>query len=97
MVLFIVIDGSETFARLAEFWERYVRYLAASDDTAAALGALQRATQVHCRSKPAVHLFAARFQEQHGDVAAARASLELVTDRLAPDDIKVSGMPLNLH
>ena len=74
----------------AEFWERYVRYLAAGDDTAAALGALQRATQVHCRTKPTMHLFAARFQEQHGDVAAARASLELVTDTLAPANIRVS-------
>jgi hypothetical protein len=92
MVLCIDICGLEDFACPAEFWERYVRYLAASDDTAAALGALQRATQVHCRSKPAMHLFAARFQEQHGDVAAARASLELVTNMLAPDDIKVSTM-----
>ena len=78
---------------LAEFWERYVRYLAAGDDTAAALGALQRAMQVHCRTKPAIHLFAARFQEQHGDVAAARASLELVTDTLATGNIRVSGCP----
>ena len=44
-----------------------------------------------------MHLFAARFQEQHGDVAAARASLELVTDKLATDDIKVSTALLNLH
>ena len=40
-----------------------------------------------------MHLFAARFQEQHGDVAAARASLELVTDTLAPGDIRVSAPP----
>ena len=81
----------------AEFWERYVRYLATGDDTTAALGALQRATQVHCRTKPAVHLFAARFQEQHCDVAAARASLELVTDTLAPGDIRVSAAVLIMH
>ena len=51
--------------------------------------ALQRATQVHCRSRPEAHLFAARFHEQQGDVAAARASLEHVTDQLAKGNIKV--------
>ncbi|KAJ0565348.1 hypothetical protein HanIR_Chr06g0261621 [Helianthus annuus] len=36
--------------------------------------ALARATQVFVKRQPAIHLFAARFKEQGGDIAGARAS-----------------------
>lgn len=58
-------------------------------DGDAASSALQRSTQVHCKQRPEAHLFAAHFQEQQGDAAAARASLELVIDQLAEGDVKV--------
>ena len=73
----------------AELWERYVRFLEGGGDVDAASSALQRSTQVHCKQRPEAHLFAAHFQEQQGDAASARASLEIVIDQQAEGDVKV--------
>lgn len=67
----------------ADFWARYVRFLE-GQDAAAAERALKRATGLFCQQRPEMHLFAAQFQERHGDDAAARASLQLVSGELAP-------------
>ncbi|KAJ0570855.1 putative tetratricopeptide-like helical domain superfamily [Helianthus annuus] len=40
--------------------------------------ALARATQVFVKRQPEIHLFAARFKEQGGDIGGARASYQLV-------------------
>lgn len=47
-----------------EFWERYVRFLQSKGMKEEATGALQRATTVYCRTRPEIHVFAARFEEQ---------------------------------
>lgn len=67
----------------ADFWARFVRYQEGIDNVAAKL-VLERATALFCKQRPEMHMFAGQFHERHGDVLAARASFELVTDSLAP-------------
>ena len=55
-----------------------MRYLEGSGDVAGARAALQRATLVHCKAQPDIHIFSALFEERHGDVEAARAEYALV-------------------
>ncbi len=54
--------------RVAEFWERYVRWLEGKGMEAEARGALQREVETSCKTRPEAHLFAARFEERHGRV-----------------------------
>lgn len=46
--------------------------------------ALARATQVFVKRQPEIHLFAARFREQHGDIPGARAAYQLVHAEISP-------------
>jgi hypothetical protein len=51
--------------------------------------ALHRAAWVHCKRRPEMHLFAARFEERAGDIEAARNSYERVLTELAPNLLAV--------
>uniref|UniRef100_A0A6N2KD48 Suppressor of forked domain-containing protein n=1 Tax=Salix viminalis TaxID=40686 RepID=A0A6N2KD48_SALVM len=46
--------------------------------------ALARATQVFVKRQPVIHLFAARFKEQNGDIPGARAAYRVVHAEIAP-------------
>ncbi|KMT05743.1 hypothetical protein BVRB_7g166710 isoform C [Beta vulgaris subsp. vulgaris] len=46
--------------------------------------ALARAAQVFVKRQPEIHLFAARFKEQHDDVPGARAAYQLVHSEISP-------------
>ncbi|KAG8477807.1 hypothetical protein CXB51_027768 [Gossypium anomalum] len=46
--------------------------------------ALARATQVFVKRQPEIHLFAARFKEQNGDIPGARAAYQLVHNEISP-------------
>ena len=62
----------------AEYWTRYARHLEASGDIERARAAVQRAALVHCKQQHTAHLYAALFEERHGNADAARASFILV-------------------
>ncbi len=65
-----------------DFWMSYVSFLQApntDEDTQAARAALQRGL-IHCINKPELLLFAARWEEQHGGVDAARAHYRMLLD-----------------
>ncbi|VFQ86275.1 unnamed protein product [Cuscuta campestris] len=46
--------------------------------------AIVRATQVFVKRQPEIHLFAARFREQHDDIPGARAAYQLVHSEISP-------------
>lgn len=46
--------------------------------------ALARATQVFVKRLPEIHLFAARFKEQNGDIEGAHAAYQLVHTEISP-------------
>ncbi|MEW5305438.1 MAG: hypothetical protein WDW36_007977 [Sanguina aurantia] len=71
-------------ASYPEFWMRYIRYLEAAGDIEGADSALQRALQVHCKRRPATHLFAARCEELRGGIEQARTRYAYVMTTLAP-------------
>ncbi|KAK6164416.1 hypothetical protein DH2020_001280 [Rehmannia glutinosa] len=71
-------------ARYPEYWIRYVLCMEASGSRELAENALARATQVFVKRQPEIHLFAARFKEQHGDVSGARAAYQLVHTGISP-------------
>ncbi|KAI3449821.1 hypothetical protein Pfo_006486 [Paulownia fortunei] len=71
-------------ARYPEYWIRYVLCMEASGSMELAENALARATQVFVKRQPEIHLFAARFKEQHGDVSGARAAYQLVHTGISP-------------
>lgn len=56
----------------------------ASGSMELAENALARATQVFVKRQPEIHLFAARFKEQHGDISGARAAYQLVHTGISP-------------
>lgn len=66
-----------------DFWKRYVRYMEKSD-VERARGILERATIVHCKAKVDLHLFAAHFDERHGNAEEARKRYKHVQTNLAP-------------
>lgn len=68
---------------IADLWMRYVRWQEASSQAAAQV-ALERATSVHCKRRPEIQLFAARFHERQGNIEVSRALFKLVTERLSP-------------
>eukprot|EP01025_Chloroclados_australasicus_P022835 TRINITY_DN2337_c0_g4_i1.p1 TRINITY_DN2337_c0_g4~~TRINITY_DN2337_c0_g4_i1.p1 ORF type:complete len:689 (-),score=100.22 TRINITY_DN2337_c0_g4_i1:257-2323(-) len=53
-------------ALYSDFWRRYVRYLE-SKDVNSARNALKRATEIHCKRKPEMHVFAGCFYERHDE------------------------------
>ena len=69
---------------MAEFWERYVRWLEGQSCIPEANGALQRATITFCRSRPEIHMFAMHYDERRGDPEGARARYKLVLGELSP-------------
>eukprot|EP00252_Welwitschia_mirabilis_P000384 TRINITY_DN103_c0_g1_i5.p1 TRINITY_DN103_c0_g1~~TRINITY_DN103_c0_g1_i5.p1 ORF type:complete len:582 (+),score=146.49 TRINITY_DN103_c0_g1_i5:415-2160(+) len=71
-------------ANYQEYWIRYVECMAANGSMEHANNALIRATQIFVKRQPDIHLFAARFHELMGDIAAARAEYQLITTELAP-------------
>lgn len=46
--------------------------------------ALQRAATVFCKQQPDTHIMAARYDERHGRIEAAREKLQHVIQQLAP-------------
>ncbi|KAI3682635.1 hypothetical protein L1987_82748 [Smallanthus sonchifolius] len=71
-------------ANYSEYWIRYILSMEASGSMDLAENALARATQVFIKRQPEIHLFAARFKEHGGDIAAARASYQLVHTEISP-------------
>ncbi|KAL2455544.1 Tetratricopeptide repeat (TPR)-like superfamily protein [Forsythia ovata] len=71
-------------ANYPEYWIRYVLCMEASGSMELADNALARATQVFVKRQPEIHIFAARFREQHGDISRARAAYQLVHTEISP-------------
>ncbi|GFP82959.1 pre-mRNA-processing factor 39 [Phtheirospermum japonicum] len=71
-------------ARYPEYWIRYVLCMEASGSVELAENALARATQVFVKRQPEIHIFAARFKEQRGDVSGARSAYQLVHTGISP-------------
>ncbi|XVE77979.1 hypothetical protein DITRI_Ditri13aG0107400 [Diplodiscus trichospermus] len=71
-------------ANYPEYWIRYVLCVEASGSMDLAENALARATQVFVKRQPEIHLFAARFKEQNGDIPGARAAYQLVHSEISP-------------
>ncbi|GMH25917.1 hypothetical protein Nepgr_027760 [Nepenthes gracilis] len=71
-------------ANYPEFWIRYILCMEASASMDLAENALARATQVFVKRQPEIHLFAACFKEQHGDIPGARAAYHLVHTEISP-------------
>ncbi|KAL0287016.1 UNVERIFIED_CONTAM: Pre-processing factor 39 [Sesamum angustifolium] len=71
-------------ANYPEYWIRYILCMEASGSMELAENALARATQVFVKRQPEIHLFAARFKEQHGDISGARAAYQLVHTGVSP-------------
>jgi pre-mRNA-processing factor 39 len=49
-----------------------------------ATGALQRAVVIYCKRRPEMHLFAAHFEERHGNVDSARRNFKYILAELSP-------------
>ncbi|KAK9944990.1 hypothetical protein M0R45_010523 [Rubus argutus] len=71
-------------ANYPEYWIRYVLCMEASGSMDLANNALARATQVFVKRQPEIHLFAARFKEQSGDIPGAQAAYQLVHSEISP-------------
>ncbi|XP_020220357.1 pre-mRNA-processing factor 39 isoform X4 [Cajanus cajan] len=71
-------------ANYPEYWIRYVLCTEASGSMDLANNVLARATQVFVKRQPEIHLFCARFKEQNGDIAGARAAYQLVHSETSP-------------
>nr|KJB10035.1 hypothetical protein B456_001G181500 [Gossypium raimondii] len=71
-------------ANYPEYWIRYVLCMEASGSMDLANNALVRATQVFVKRQPEIHLFAARFKEQNGDIEGAQAAYHLVHSEISP-------------
>ncbi|XP_040972675.1 pre-mRNA-processing factor 39 isoform X3 [Gossypium hirsutum] len=71
-------------ANYPEYWIRYVLCMEASRRMDLADNALARATRFFVKRQPEIHLFDARFKEQHGDIPGARAAYQLVHSEISP-------------
>ncbi|XP_061961590.1 pre-mRNA-processing factor 39-1-like isoform X2 [Populus nigra] len=71
-------------ANYTEYWIRYVLCMEAYGNMDLANNALARATQVFVKRQPEIHLFAACFKEQNGDIPGARAAYRVVHAEIAP-------------
>ncbi|XP_038717742.1 pre-mRNA-processing factor 39-like isoform X2 [Tripterygium wilfordii] len=71
-------------ANYPEYWIRYVLCMEASGSMDLADNALARASQVFVKRQPEIHIFAARFKEQNGDIPGARAAYQLVHVEISP-------------
>ncbi|KAG7989742.1 hypothetical protein I3843_03G253400 [Carya illinoinensis] len=71
-------------ANYPEYWIRYVLCMEASGMLDLANNALARATQVFVKRQPEIHLFAARFKEQNGDIPGSQDAYQLVHTEISP-------------
>ncbi|XP_057534022.1 pre-mRNA-processing factor 39-1 [Amaranthus tricolor] len=71
-------------ANYPEFWIRYIFCMEASGSNDLADNALARATQVFVKRQPEIHLFAAHFKEQRGDIPGAHAAYQLLHTEISP-------------
>ncbi|KAF6156417.1 hypothetical protein GIB67_009075 [Kingdonia uniflora] len=71
-------------ANYSEYWIRYVLCMEASGSMDLANNALARATQVFVKRQPEIHLFAARFKEQNGDILGSRDAYQLLHSGICP-------------
>ncbi|KAF6157085.1 hypothetical protein GIB67_041546 [Kingdonia uniflora] len=77
-----------TCANYSEYWIRYVLFMEASRSMDLANNTIARATQVFAKRQPEIHLFAARFKEQNGDIPGSRAVYQLLHSRIFPRLLK---------
>ncbi|XP_075648765.1 pre-mRNA-processing factor 39-1 isoform X2 [Castanea sativa] len=71
-------------ANYPEYWIRYILCMEASGSLDLSNNALARATQVFVKRQAEIHLFAARFKEQNGDIPGARGAYQLVHTEISP-------------
>ncbi|CAK9162169.1 unnamed protein product [Ilex paraguariensis] len=71
-------------ANYPEYWIRYILCMEATGSMDLADNALTRATQVFVKKSPEIHLFAARFRDQHGDIPGARTAYQLLHTEISP-------------
>lgn len=71
-------------ANYPEYWIRYVQRMDYEGSIEIASDALTRATQIFVKRRPEIHVFAARFKEQQGDIAGARFEYDVLNSDLAP-------------
>lgn len=72
------------------FWERYIRYLEETEGLESASRALTRAQGIHCKRRPEIFLFAARYYEAHGDLDGARQAFTQILQQLSPGSIEAT-------
>ncbi|MCO5600784.1 hypothetical protein L7F22_054899 [Adiantum nelumboides] len=71
-------------ANYPEYWIRYVLHMDFQGSMEYAVDALTRASQIFVKRRPDIHLFAARFKEEHGDTEGARYEYQVLNSSLAP-------------
>lgn len=71
-------------ANYPEYWVRYVQRMDVEGKPELALDALHRATVIFVKRRPEIHIFAARYREEQGDLKGARASYEVLRNDLEP-------------
>eukprot|EP01026_Neomeris_dumetosa_P035159 TRINITY_DN28134_c0_g1_i1.p1 TRINITY_DN28134_c0_g1~~TRINITY_DN28134_c0_g1_i1.p1 ORF type:complete len:705 (-),score=112.05 TRINITY_DN28134_c0_g1_i1:374-2488(-) len=69
-------------ALYSDFWRRYVRFLEPRDINSA-YAALKRATEVHCKRKAEIHIFASAFYERQNDLDLALQTLQHASQPLS--------------
>ncbi|KAF6136097.1 hypothetical protein GIB67_000501, partial [Kingdonia uniflora] len=86
-----------TCANYSEYWIRYVLFMEASGSMDLANNTLARAAQVFAKRQPDIHLFAARFKEQNGDIPGSRAAYQLLHSEICPRLLKVAIKHTNME
>ncbi|KAI5071002.1 hypothetical protein GOP47_0013253 [Adiantum capillus-veneris] len=71
-------------ANYPEYWIRYVLHMDLQGSMEYAVDALTRASQIFVKRRPEIHLFSARFKEEHGDIEGARYEYQILNSSLAP-------------
>lgn len=71
-------------ANYPEYWIRYVLHMDLQGSMEYAVDALTRASQIFVKRRPEIHLFAARFKEEHGDIEGVRFEYQILNSSLAP-------------
>eukprot|EP01018_Ginkgo_biloba_P033669 Gb_33527 [translate_table: standard] len=71
-------------ANYPEYWIRYAQCAETHGNMELASDAVARATHVFVKRQPEVHIFAARFKEQMGDIVGARSTYQILSGELAP-------------
>ena len=66
-----------------EYWIRYVQCMETAGSMEVANDALTRATPTFVKRQTEIHIFAARFKEQMGDILGARAEYQFLCIELA--------------